>query len=439
VTDDTVVRRDDLAHVWHPYTSIDARESGPPIPIVERAEHIYLHTSDGQRLIDGVGSWWVSNLGHGYSRVVDAMQRQLAQMPHVSMAGLTHAPAATLARRLCEVAPPGLSRVFYSDNGSTAVEVAVRAAFQFWQQNGQPERQVFVSLQGAYHGDTIGTVAVGGIPTFHRVFEPLLFETVQVPSPGDANWAETAFAEMSKTIEAQHTRIAAVVVEPLIQGAAGMLMYPPSYLKQLRALCDAHGIFLIVDEVFTGFGRTGTLFACEQAGITPDFMCVSKGLTAGTMPFAATLTTDRVYDGFRGGPDRTFFYGHSYCANPLGCAAALAVLDAFEEDGILDNVAARGLELDVALADIATLPSVVDVRRTGLVAAIQFGGSQSDYLAQTGWRVFHAALKRGAYLRPLGNVTYLVPALTIASDELAELMRILRESIVAATSEFATE
>lgn len=432
--DVVAIRAADAAHLWHPYTAIDGRESGPPMPIITAAEHVYLHTSDDTTLIDGVGSWWVSNLGHGYPRVRDALHAQLDRMAHVSLAGLTHAEGARLAERLSKVAPDGLSRVFYSDNGSTAVEVAVRAAFQYWRQNGAPERRLFLSFDGAYHGDTIGTVAVGGIPTFHDTFAPLLFETVRAPSPaaqpGDA-WAAEAFGALEQRLRARASEVAAVIIEPLVQGAAGMRMYGADWLTKLRALCTELDVFLIADEVFVGFGRTGTLFACEQAGITPDFLCLSKGLTGGFLPFAATLTTERVYDGFRGGAERTFFYGHSYCANPMGCAAAHAVLDAFAEDGVLENVAARSEQLATWLAGIARRPYVAEVRQTGLIAAVQFG-TASDYLDDAGWRVFHEALARGAYLRPLGNVTYLVPALTIRKDELERLCEIAAAAMDAA-------
>lgn len=426
----------DRTHVWRPYTPIDRHEQGPPPPVIRRAEHVWLHTDDGRTLIDGVGSWWVSNLGHGHPRVRAAVHEQLDRMAHVAMAGLAHEEGARLAKRLADITPDGLTRAFYSDNGSTAVEVAVRAAFQFWRQNGAPERRLFLSFDGAYHGDTIGTVSVGGIPTFHDTFGPLLFETVRAPAPPEQpDFEDAAFAALEQALEPRASEVAAVVVEPLVQGAAGMRMHSPAWLRRVRALCDAHGVLLIADEVFVGFGRTGTLFACEQAGITPDFLCLSKGLTAGFMPFAATMTTERIYDGFRGGPERTFFYGHSYCGNPLGCAAAHAVLDAFEQDDVLGNVAARGAQLDAWLARVATRDHVAHVRRTGLVAAVQFAeGDRSNYLARTGWNVYEEALRRGAYLRPLGNVTYFVPALTIRETELAGLLEIADASIEAALS-----
>lgn len=420
----------DRQYVWHPYTDMDAWCAASPQPVIVGANGPHIHTDDGRTLIDGVGSWWVTNLGHGYPRVRDAMAAQLEAFSHVAIAGLVHAPSVRLAERLAKVAPPGLTRTFYSDNGSTAVEVAVRGAFQYWQQNGAPKKRVFVSLEGAYHGDTIGAVSVGGIDTFHKVFGPLLFETIRAPSPG-RSWYVDAFDALEKALRERHEEIAAVIVEPLVQGAAGMLMHPPEYLTRLRALCDELDVFLIADEVFVGFGRTGTLFACEQAGITPDFLCLSKGLSAGFLPFAVTMTTERVFDGFSGGPTRTFHYGHSMCGNPLGCSAALAVLDAFEQDGILEHAAKLESRIGAWLAQMAERPFVSDARHTGTIAAVQIGGTAA-YDRPIGWRIYAEALRRGAYLRPLGNVTYFVPPLTTPLPVLDELLAIAEEAIDAA-------
>ncbi|MFT6397024.1 MAG: adenosylmethionine-8-amino-7-oxononanoate aminotransferase [Bradymonadia bacterium] len=415
----------DRAHVWHPFTSIDSWEQ-ECAPVIERAEGPFLFTADGQRLYDIVGSWWVSNLGHGFPPVAKAMKAQIDRMSHVAIAGLVHEPSARLAAMLAEVAPSGLTRTFYSDNGSTSVEVAVRAAFQYWQQNGRPERTLFLSLEGAYHGDTIGAVSVGGIPEFHAKFGPLLFETIKAKSPGET-WFEEAFDDLESRLRAESDRVAAVVVEPLVQGAAGMLMYPPEYLSRLRVLCDELDVFLIADEVFVGFGRTGTLFACEQASITPDFICLSKGLTAGFMPLGVTMTTERVIDGFRGDKG-TFYYGHSYCGNPLGCSAAVAVLESFQDGTILRNVAERGAQMQRWLDEIHRVPGVTDIRRTGMIGAVQLG-EKSDYREETGWKVYRRALELGAYARPLGNVTYLVPPLTISEEQLAEALDILGTAI----------
>lgn len=416
------IREWDRNHVWHPFTSVDAWEAGEP-PVIQSASGPFLHTADGRKLYDAVGSWWVCNLGHGHPRIAAAMKDQIDRMSHVAIAGLAHEPSARLASELKEVTPAGLTRAFYSDNGSTSVEVAVRAAFQYWQQNGRPERTAFLSLEGAYHGDTIGAVSVGGIDEFHKKFQPLLFETIRARSPG-SHWHEDAFDDLETRMRKDVDRIGAVIVEPLVQGAAGMLMYPPEYLTRLRALCDELDIFLIADEVFVGFGRTGTLFACEQAGITPDFLCLSKGLTAGFLPLGVTMVTERVIDGFRGDKG-TFYYGHSFCGNPLGCSAALAVLETFRTEPILENVAARGAQMQRWLDGMS---DVGETRRTGLIGAVQLGSS-SDYRESVGWDVYGHALELGAYLRPLGNVSYFAPALTITEEELAELLSIAETAI----------
>jgi adenosylmethionine-8-amino-7-oxononanoate aminotransferase len=417
--------RADRSHVWHPYTATDAWFAAPPPPVVEHAEGVWLTTRDGARFLDACGSWWVSNLGHGHPRIRAALHDQMERFSHVIFAGMIHEPGVELARRLVEVLPEGLERIFYSDNGSTAIEVAVRAAFQYWQQNGRPERTTFVSLAQAYHGDTIGTVSLGGIPLFHRLFAPLSFRTIQVPSPagvGDAStWHEPAFDALEKTLRAHADTIAGVVVEPLIQGAGGMLMYPPDYLRALRALTAELDIFLIADEVFTGFGRTGRLFACDHAAITPDFLCMSKGLTGGFLPFAATATTARVFDGFRGDGDRTFFYGHSYCGNPLGCAAALAVLDTFRDDRVLEALQPKIERVTAWIREMAEHPGVVSARQTGFVWALQFG-EESRYSDDIGARVSAEARTLGVWLRPLGNVVYLCPALTISPEDLEWLL-----------------
>lgn len=424
----------DRQRVWHPYTGIDTWEAGPCPVVITGAEGVWLHTAHDGALLDAVGSWWVSALGHRHPRVSAALHAQLDQMHHVFFAGALHEPGVLLAQRLVAVAPPGLARVFYSDNGSTALEVALRAAFQFHAQNGAPARQTFVSFQGAYHGDTIGTVSIGGIARFHALYQPLLFRSEQLPAPSDDqgnNQEATSLAALDELLARSGNTVAAVVVEPLIQGAAGMRMHSPAWLAAVAARVKAAGALLIVDEVFTGFGRTGTLFASEQAELRPDFLCLSKGLSGGSLPFAATVTTDAIYDGFRGDASRTFFYGHSYCGNPLGCAAALAVLDAFAHDGILEGLPIRIQRMADHLAQIQELPGVACVRQTGLVGAIQLG-AHGAYEAPDGWAVAAAARPLGVLLRPLGNVVVLAPALTISMDELDFLMDTTRAAIAQA-------
>ena len=338
--------------------------------------------------------------------------------------GATHAPAATLAARLVAVAPPGLTRTFFSDNGSTAVEVAIRIAYESWQQSGAAARRRFVTPEGAYHGDTLGTVSLGSIGAFRHRLEGLLFDVLSIPAGDGAvgnAWELEMVGALEALLAARGHEVAAVVVEPLILGASGMRMYSAATLRRMYELAKEAGALFIADEVFVGMGRTGTLFACEQAGITPDLLCLSKGLTAGSLPFAVTLATEELFDAFRGERPRMFHYGHSYCGNPLGCAAAIATLDAFAEDGILEQSALRAEQMQRATADWRQWPGVAEVRQTGLVLAVQLADG-SDYTDPVGWRVAKAAAARELLIRPLGNVVYLVPALTISEPELDDML-----------------
>ena len=413
----------DHRHVWHPYTQHDEWVTKEPL-VVASAEGIWLTDEDGQRWMDGSGSWWVSNLGHGYPRVREALHAQLDKAAHVMFGGATHAPAATLAARLASVAPPGLTRTFFSDNGSTAVEVAIRVAYESWQQRGETARRRFVTLEGAYHGDTLGTVSLGSIAAFRHRLEGLLFEVLSIPAGDGAvgtGWESEMVDALAALLAARGHEVAAVVVEPLILGASGMRMYSAATLRRMHELAKGAGALFIADEVFVGMGRTGTLFACEQAGITPDLLCLSKGLTAGSLPFAVTLATEELFDAFRGERSRMFHYGHSYCGNPLGCAAALATLDAFAEDGILEHAALRAEQMRRTTADWRQWPGVAEVRQTGLVLAVQLAEG-SDYTDPVGWRIAKAAAARQLLIRPLGNVLYLVPALTITEHELDDML-----------------
>src|SRR4051794_14508139 len=320
----------DPRHVWHPFTQ--QREwCEEEALMIERAEGAELIASDGSRYIDGVSSLWCNVHGHRHPLIDRAVRNQLDKVAHTTMLGLSHPGAAELATRLVDITPPGLDRVFYSDSGSTATEVALKMAFQYWRQRGgqHVRRTSFVHLKGSYHGDTIGSVSVGGIPLFHSTYRPLLFKA-HAAEPGEE-------AELARILAGHEEEIAAVIVEPLVQGAAGMVVPPPGYLRAVRQLCDRHGILLICDEVATGFGRTGTMFAREQEGVSPDFLCLAKGLTGGYMPLAATLTTEEIYQGFLGSYEdfRSFFHGHTYTGNPLACAAAIASLDVFERERTL--------------------------------------------------------------------------------------------------------
>jgi adenosylmethionine-8-amino-7-oxononanoate aminotransferase len=420
------LRAADRAHVWHPFTQMRGWQS-EDAPIIERGEGSLLFDTDGNAYIDGVSSLWCNVLGHRQPKIDAAVRAQLDKVAHTTMLGLSHPSAIELAQRLVRIAPPGLSRVFFSDNGSTAAEVALKMAFQHCQHSGQPERNQFVCLKMSYHGDTLGSVSVGGIDLFHTLFRPLLFDA-HMAQPGDAR-------DMARILAEHGDRIAAVIMEPLVQGAAGMVVHPPGYLRAVRELCDTHGVLLICDEVATGFGRTGSMFACQQEGVTPDLMCVAKGLTGGYLPLAATLATERVYGAFLGefAEFKTFFHGHTYTGNPLACAAALATLEVLESDQVLEQLAAKIDLLGTLLAEhVAPLPAVGEIRHRGFMTGIEVAGF--PYEERVGHQVTLAARERGAIIRPLGDVVVLMPPLSISDDELRRLVAITGESIASVTS-----
>ncbi|HET8536889.1 MAG TPA: adenosylmethionine--8-amino-7-oxononanoate transaminase [Solirubrobacteraceae bacterium] len=420
------LRAADRAHVWHPFTQMRGWQS-EDAPIIERGEGSLLFDTDGNAYIDGVSSLWCNVLGHRHPAIDAAVKAQLDRVAHTTMLGLSHPGAIELAERLIGIAPPGLNRVFFSDNGSTAAEVALKMAFQHFQHSGRPERREFVCLKMSYHGDTLGSVSVGGIDLFHTLFRPLLFDA-HMAEPGDAG-------DMARILEAHGERIAAVIMEPLVQGAAGMLVHPPGYLRAVRELCNQHGVLLICDEVATGFGRTGTMFACQQEGVTPDLMCVAKGLTGGYLPLAATLAAEEVYRSFLGefAEFKTFFHGHTYTGNPLACAAALATLEVLESDRVIERLADKIDLLGALLAEhVAPLPAVGEIRHRGFMTGIELSGF--GYEERIGHQVTLAARERGAIIRPLGDVVVLMPPLSISDDELRRLVAITGEAIAAATS-----
>jgi len=414
----------DRDHVWHPFTQQQAWCEEEPL-LIERAEGSYLIDVDGRRYIDGVSSLWCNVHGHRHEGIDAAVSDQLGKVAHSTMLGLSHPGAVELAARLVDVAPPGLSRVFYSESGSTAVEIALKMAFQFQQQRGgqHARRSSFVHLRESYHGDTIGSVSVGGIDLFHSAYRPLLFPT-HAAEPGDA-------ADLQRVLATYEEEIAAVIVEPLVQGAAGMLVHPDGYLRKVRELCDDFGVLLICDEVATGFGRTGTMFACEREGVAPDLLCLAKGLTGGYLPLAATLATERIYEGFLGAYEewRTFFHGHTYTGNPLACAAALACLDAFEQERTIERLQPKIALLEELLAEVASMDEVAEVRQRGFMVGIDLGGH--DPALRLGHRVVVEARRRGAVIRPLGDVVVLMPPLSIGAEELRELVTATKGSIEA--------
>jgi adenosylmethionine-8-amino-7-oxononanoate aminotransferase len=414
----------DHAHLWHPFTQQQGWTGEAPL-IVDRAEGTDLIDVDGRRYIDGVSSLWCNVHGHRHPRIDAAVRAQLDRVAHSTMLGLSHRPAIELAARLADLAPPGLTRVFYSDSGSTAAEIALKMAFQFWKQNGR-ERRRFVALRMAYHGDTIGSVSVGGIELFHSLYRPLLFDALKA-EPGDV-------AHMDALLREHEGDVAAVVMEPLVQGAAGMLVHPPGYLRAVRELCDRHDVLLILDEVATGFGRTGRMFASEHEGVSPDMICLAKGITGGYLPLAATLTSERIYEGFLGEfhEFRTFFHGHTYTGNPLACAAALACLDVFREERTLDRLQPKIELLGALLEPVAAHAAVREVRRCGFMVGIEL--EEQPLELRMGHRVTLEARDRGAIVRPLGDVVVLMPPLAISDDDLRRLVEITAEAIEAATS-----
>ncbi len=415
----------DHDHLWHPFTQQRDWCGEEPL-MIERAAGSYLIASDGRRYIDGVSSLWCNVHGHRHPGIDLALRDQLGRVAHSTMLGLSHPGAAELAARLTELAPPGLSRVFYSDSGSTATEIALKMAFQYQRQRGgqHVRRTSFVHLRVAYHGVTIGSVSVGGIDLFRATYRPLLFKTYAAES-GDA-------VDLERILAMHEEEIAAVIVEPLVQGAAGMLVHPPGYLRAARELCDRFGVSLICDEVATGFGRTGTMFACEQEGVAPDFLCLAKGLTGGYMPLAATLATERVYESFLGAPEehRTFFHGHTYTGNPLACAAALANLDAFESERTLLRLQPKIRLLGELLGEIAEMSEVAEVRSHGFMAGIDLGAH--DASLRLGHQVTLEARTRGAIIRPLDDTIILMPPLSISEGDLRQLVAITADAIRAA-------
>ena len=407
----------DRAHVWHPYTQMQT--APPPQPIV-RGEGVYLYTEDGRRLLDGISSWWVNIHGHSHPALNAALAAQASRLEHVMFAGCTHPPAVDLAERLVSILPSGLTRVFYSDNGSTAVEVAVKLAAQYWINRGEPRRRTFVALHHAYHGDTVGAMSVSDDSIFTRAFASLLFPVTRVQG-----------ADVEQTLGALGDTTAAVIIEPMLQGAGGMIMWPADFVAGVRRLCDRFGVLMIADEVLTGFGRTGRMFACEHAHVSPDIICLSKALTAGYLPLGATVTTDAVYDTFLSSDrTRTFFHGHSFTANPLACAVALASLDLFATERTLDRVQRLEAQLHSGLAPMRALPIVGDVRVLGGVGVIELANT-GGYLDEIGPRLAAAFLERGLLVRPLGNVLYFMPPYVITEEQTAwaigQIAEVLRQ------------
>ncbi|MDP9150773.1 MAG: adenosylmethionine--8-amino-7-oxononanoate transaminase [Myxococcota bacterium] len=430
----------DRAHVWHPYTPMDEWVGIDPI-VVASAQGAWLEDIDGTRYLDGNSSWYVATLGHAHPRLLRVLAEQSVRLAHCSLAGIAHEPAARLAAELVDIAPRDagrrLTRVFFVDDGSTAVDAAVKMCAQAWCQLGAPKKTRFVALDGAYHGDTLGAVSLGGVEVFRRPFAGVTFECVRAAFPSDDAY-DGAFSEIRRLLREGGDTIAAVFVEPIVQGVAGMRVYDAAYLRELRTLCDRYDVLLVADEVFTGYGRTGPMWACEQAGVAPDVMCIGKAL-AGIIPMGAVLATERVLSAFDGGRAKAFLHGHTFSGNPLGAALAREVLAIYREERVIEQAARHARVIERAFERLSGVGGVERVRTIGMIGAADLmqpaGEAHRDgYLGAIGWRVYEEARKRGAYLRPLGRTVYVTPPLTIGHEDLERLLAILEESVRAALS-----
>jgi adenosylmethionine---8-amino-7-oxononanoate aminotransferase len=437
----------DRQFVWHAFTQMAEYEPW----LIQRAQGCTLIDVDGREYLDGVSSLWCNVHGHRHPRLDAAIRQQLDQVAHVTSLGMSHPTTVQLAKRLVDLAPAGLQHVFFSSDGSSAVEVALKTAFQYWRQRSEPrpEKRIYLALTDAYHGDTLGSVSVGGVARFHDLFRPLLFDVLRLPAPDGYRLPagvtrDTACAYhlrvLEETLRTRHAEIVAVVMEPLMQCAAGMIAHPPGYLRGVRRLTQQYDVLLIADEVAVGFGRTGTLFACQQEGVTPDLLCLGKGLTGGYLPMAATLATDEIWQAFLGtyAEAKTFFHGHTYGGNPLCAAVALASLDVFEEEQTLAQLPAKAARLAEHLARLAAHPHVGDVRQCGLIAGVELVRDRSTaepypWTERRGQRVCDHARTAGVWLRPLGNVVVIMPPLCITIDQLDRICLAVERGIQAAT------
>ena len=434
----------DLAHVWHPCTQMKDHESVPMIPL-RAGSGVWLEDFAGKRYLDGISSWWVNLFGHANPRINTAVRDQLERLEHAIFAGFTHEPAVKLAEELTRIAPAGLNRCFFADNGSAAIEVAVKMSFHFWRNSGKARKTRFITLANSYHGETLGALAVGNVELYKSIYRPLLMDVITVPSPdafmrepgvSPAEHAERMFAHMEQALARHHDEVAAVIVEPLVQCAGSMRMYDPVYLQLLRRACDKHGVHLIADEIAVGFGRTGTLFACEQAGIRPDYLCLSKGLTGGYLPLSVVMTTDGVYDAFYDEYARlnAFLHSHSYSGNPLACAAANATLQIFREEPVLERNTHTGAHMAASVEHLRDHPNVGEIRRRGMILAIELVKDRATKQAfpweeRRGLRIYRHALERGVLLRPLGTTIYFMPPYVIEPGEIDLMARVATEGV----------
>jgi adenosylmethionine-8-amino-7-oxononanoate aminotransferase len=440
---DSLTQRD-LRVLWHPCTQMRDHETLPLIPI-RRGQGVWLEDFNGKRYLDAISSWWVNLFGHANPRIIAAIEKQLHQLEHVILAGFTHEPVVRLSERLIGLAPPGMAHCFYASDGSAALEIALKMSFHYWQNRGEKKRTRFINLANSYHGETLGALSVGDVALYKETYRPLLLEAITVKSPdcydreSGESWSDYStrvFADMEKTLERHAGEVCAVVVEPLVQCAGSMRMYDPVYLKLLRQACDRHRVHLIADEIAVGFGRTGTMFACEQAGITPDLLCLGKGLTGGYLPLSACLATDEIYQAFYAdyAARKAFLHSHSYTGNPLACSAALATLDIFRDDDVLNRNRKLAMHMGRATASLADHPHVAEVRQTGMILAMEMVKDRKSrapfpWQDRRGLAVYRHALEQGALLRPLGDVIYFMPPYVITPEEIDFLAQVAREGI----------
>ncbi|MCG6968257.1 MAG: adenosylmethionine--8-amino-7-oxononanoate transaminase [Gammaproteobacteria bacterium] len=447
MNNDEFIRRD-LAVLWHPCTQMKDHEQLPLIPI-RRGDGVWLEDFNGQRYLDAISSWWVNLFGHANPRISMPIKEQLDRLEHVLLAGFSHEPVVQLSERLVALTPAALTRCFYADNGSSAVEVALKMSFHYWQNQGANHKTKFVNLSNSYHGETLGALSVGDVELYKKTYQPLLLEPITVASPdcyyrqdgqSTEEYSKQQFAQMEQVLAQRHQEICAVIVEPLVQCAGYMRMYDPVYLALLRDACDRYGVHMIADEIAVGFGRTGTLFACEQAGVAPDFMCLSKGLTGGYLPLSVVLTSEPVYQAFYDDYQKltAFLHSHSYTGNPLGCTAALATLDIFEQDKVIEANKILSEAMYREVQELQDHPHVAEVRQCGMILAIEMA---ADKVAKTpypwqerrGLAVYRHGLEEGVLLRPLGNVVYFMPPYVITQEQIRHMTKVAIEGIHLAT------
>lgn len=448
-TNESLTQRD-LKHVWHPCSQMKDHEWLPLIPI-KTGKGVWLEDFDGNRYLDAISSWWVNLFGHAHPYINQRIREQLEQLEHVLLAGFTHEPVIQLSERLVTITPAGLQRCFYADNGSSAIEVALKMSYHYWKNTGYPNKTKFITLSNSYHGETLGALAVGDVALYKETYQPLLMQAITVPSPDcyqreeGSSWREHTehmFAQMSQTLERHADEVCAVFIEPLVQCAGSMRMYDPVYLKLLRAACTEFNVHLIADEIAVGFGRTGTLFACEQAEVTPDILCLSKGLTGGYLPLSVAVTTDEIYQAFYDDYAKltAFLHSHSYTGNPLACTAALATLQLFEGDDVLGRNQHLSKVMYKSVADLQDHPHVAEVRQTGMILAIEMIKHKSTREAfawqeRRGLKVYQHGLNQGVLLRPLGNVVYFMPPYVITEEEIRRMARTAIAGIHLATKD----